>query len=163
MSLFRKQTVRYVDANGKRVTKAMPDATKVKIRSKVWSARYRDADGIVREVKLFRDKTASQQKLNELVRKSELGKAGLVNPHEQHAKTPLADHLDQFIADLRNRGRTVAHVDLIETRVRSLIGKSKAKFIGDLSASHKTPTPLHDILFWLHEWLHARMRKRGFR
>ncbi len=135
MSLFRKQTTRYFDANGKRVTSTTPDATKAKERSKVWSARYRDADGIVREVKLFRDKTASQQKLNELVRKSELGKAGLVNPHEQHAKTPLAKHLDQFIADLRNRGRTVAHVDLIETRVRSLIGKSKAKFIGDLSAS----------------------------
>ena len=135
MSLFRKQTTRYVGPDGKRVAKTTLGATKVKERSKVWSARYRDADGILREEKLFRDKTASQQKLNELVRKSELGRAGLVNPHEQHAKMPLADHLDQFIADLRNRGRSVAHVDLIETRVRSLIGKSKAKFIGDLSAS----------------------------
>ncbi len=135
MSLFHKQITRYVDANGKQVIKSTPGAKKVKEQSKLWSARYRDADGIMREVKLFRDKTASQQKLNELVRKAELGKAGLIDPHEQHARTPLADHLDQFIADLRHRGRSVAHVDLIDARVRSLLGKCKAKFIGDLSAS----------------------------
>ena len=135
MSLFRKKITRYVDADGKRVTKSTPGAVKVTERSKVWSGRYRDADDIRREVPLFKDKTASQQQLNNLIREAELGKAGLSNPFQKHAKRPLADHFAEFIADLRNRGRSVAHVNLIETRVQHLIDQSKAKFINDLSAS----------------------------
>lgn len=135
MSIFRKQVTRYVDTNGRQVTKSTPGAKKVTERSKIWSGRYRDADDILREVRLFKDKTASQQRLNELIRKAELGKTGLVDPFEQHTKRPLIEHLGDFIIDLQNRGRTKAYVDLIEARAKSLIEKAKAKFINELSAS----------------------------
>ena len=135
MSLFRKQTVRYVDANGKRVTKTMPDATKVKARSKVWSARYRDADGIVREVKLFRDKTASQQKLAELRMKAEHGKAGLISCYDESARKPLNEHLADWLKALRARNRSDGHVTKLGNSVQRVVDACGWKRLKDLSST----------------------------
>ena len=44
-------------------------------------------------VKLFTDAVASQQRLAELLRKSELRESGIIDPFELHRKRPLAEHL----------------------------------------------------------------------
>ncbi len=135
MSLFRKQVTRYFDANGKRVTKTTPDATKVKERSKVWSARYRDADGIVREVKLFRDKTASQQKLAELRLKAEHGKAGLVSCYDESARKPLKEHLADWLKALQARNCSAGHVTKLGNSVQRVVDACGWKRLKDLSST----------------------------
>lgn len=136
--LYRPVTVRYLDSNGKRCPKATPGARKVKSRSKRRRGEYRDAAGILQTTSLCNDKEASRQMLAEAVRKAQMERAGLLSPFEVHAKRPLAEHLTDFIADLRNRGRTDAHVQLIECRCRSICDACRFKFIGDLSASRVT-------------------------
>src|SRR5262245_435312 len=92
-SLKRKTIIRYLDANGRRVPKGVPGARKVKRKSAKWYGSYTDADGLPQCVPLSANKTAAQQMLNELVRRAELGKVGIVDPFEQHRRRPLAEHL----------------------------------------------------------------------
>ena len=73
--LFRKQITRYVDSSGKRCPNEAPDAKrfdeKSSKKSSKWYGRLRSPDGIVREVPLFENMTASRQRLAELERKAE--------------------------------------------------------------------------------------------
>ena len=85
---------------------------KVRLLSRKWYGTYRDADGIVRTVPLSTDRTAAQQMLSELVKRAELGKAGIVDPFEGHARRPLAEHLADFKADLNAKGNTPKQVRL---------------------------------------------------
>src|SRR5262245_49743901 len=59
---------------------------KVRRASKKWYAQYVDAAGVRQRVPLSANKTAAQQMLNELVRKAELAKVGILDPFEVHSK-----------------------------------------------------------------------------
>lgn len=133
--LYRNTVTRYVDSEGKRVAKDTPGARKLSERSKVWYGRYRDANGIEKRVKLFTNKTASRQALSELERKAELAKAGVSNPFEAHARRPLSEHLADFVANLRNAGRSPDYVQPVENRVRQIIAGCRFRFIDGISAS----------------------------
>lgn len=134
-SLFRKTVTRYVDADGRRCRKEMPGARKIPKRSKVWYGCYRDHDGIERLEKLYASKTASAQALAERVRKAELRQAGVADPFEEHAKTPLRTHLDDFIASLQHAGCTSDHVGPVRSRCLRIVDGCKFRFISDVSAS----------------------------
>lgn len=71
------------------VTRDPKTGRKVKGKSRKWWGRYRDALDRDRRVPLAADKTAAQAMLNELVRKVEREKAGLVDPFEEHRNRPL--------------------------------------------------------------------------
>jgi hypothetical protein len=73
--------------------------------------------------------------LNELVRKAELGKAGIINHFEDHTKTPLKRNLDVWQEVLYARGNTEEYVSLKVCRARKIVDLCKFKFIADLSAS----------------------------
>src|SRR4051794_11226146 len=62
-------------------------------KAKKWYGQYVDAAGVLRRVPLSANKTAAQQLLNDLVRRAELGKAGLGDPFEEHRRRPLTEHL----------------------------------------------------------------------
>jgi hypothetical protein len=74
----------------------------------MWRGYYRDADGREIEVRLSTNKTAAEQMLNDLVRKVEFAKSGILDPFERHRKTPLADHLDDWAKSLRSDGSTAS-------------------------------------------------------
>ena len=61
---------------------------------------YGTVDG--KAVRLFKDAVASQQRLAELVRKSERKESGLTDQFEIHRKRPLLDHLNDWAAMMRN-------------------------------------------------------------
>ena len=56
---------------------------KVKGKSKKWWGQYKDADGRLCRKPLAVDKTAAKAMLNEIVRRVEREKAGLVDPTEE--------------------------------------------------------------------------------
>jgi hypothetical protein len=90
---------RIKDRKGKIVEAPLnDDGTRIQLLSKKWYGEYKDADGVEQCVPLSTDKTAAEQRLAELVRKAEFGKAGLIDPFEAHRKRPLAEHLADFAA-----------------------------------------------------------------
>ncbi|MCA9112225.1 MAG: site-specific integrase, partial [Planctomycetaceae bacterium] len=134
-SLFRKTRTRYVDADGVRTTKDGDGARPKRVRSKDWYGRYRDADGIQREKRLASNKTAAQQMLNELVRRSELGRAGVVDPFADHSQRTLSEHVADFRRYLEAKGNTASHVDGTDSRLRAINDGCGFKRLADLSAS----------------------------
>ena len=99
-----------------------------------WYIKYRDANGIVRKVKGFTDKTATRQRAAELERHTELGKAGLVNPYEVHGKTPLTEHLAAFRRHLESKGNTSKHSTLTDARVSAVCTGCGFVFLRELDA-----------------------------
>lgn len=147
--VFKKSIVRYLDADGQRVPASTPGARKIKEKSGKWYGRV---PGAVRPVPLCRNKSAAEMMLNELVKKAELGKAGIVDPFEQHAKRPLSEHLDDFHRELHARGNAPRYVELVISRLRSLMAGCGFVFTSDLSASH--------AMDWLAQ-LRRRVRPRA--
>jgi len=108
---------------------------KVRGRSKKWWGKYRDASGMIRRAPLAVDKGVAQMMLNDLVRKAEREKAGLVDPTEEQRKRPLAQHVAEFREYLKNKGVTPKQVKESTTQIQKIIDDRKWKLIGDISAS----------------------------
>jgi len=132
--LFRKQITRYVGPSGKRCPKEAPDAKRVDEKSSKWYGRLRSPDGIVREVPLFKDKTASRQRLAELERKAEQSDSGLLDPFEDSRNQPLADHLAAFRQHLESKGNSEQHVALTVARCEAAFSGCGFKLLGQLDA-----------------------------
>jgi len=108
---------------------------RVKGKSKKWWGRYRDATGVERRVPLAVDKTAAQAMLNEVLRKVEREKAGLIDPTEEQRKRPLSEHVADFKRYLKNKGVTPKQVHTASAQLQCMIDGNKWKLIGDISAS----------------------------
>ena len=123
-SLYRKPVMVTDPATGQ----------KVKQKSKKWWGQYKDADGLLRRKPLAVDKTAAQAMLNEIVRRVEREKAGLVDPTEEQRKLPLSVHLKDFESYLANRDVTPACVHQTLTQVQRMIDDRRWKMIADITA-----------------------------
>lgn len=136
---FRKQITRYVGPDGKRCLKDAPNAKRVDEKSSKWYGRFRSPDIIVREVALFKDKTASRQRLAELERKAEQSESGLLDPFEESRKKPLVDHVTAFRQHLESKGNSEQHVALTVARceARSPVAASSCS---DNSTRTRWPT-----------------------
>ena len=110
-SLFKRTYYATDPKTGKRVRR----------KTSKWYGRYRDADGVERRVPLCTDRSAAQQMLHQLVRRGELGQAGLADPFEDHHKRPLAEHLQDFRRHLEAKRNSADHVELTVTWVRAVI------------------------------------------
>jgi integrase len=84
---------------------------------------------------LSANKVAAQQLLAALVKKAELGRAGILDPFEEHRKRPLADHLTDCAEVLKARNNTDEYVRMKVSRARTIIDSCKFTFISELSAS----------------------------
>ena len=96
--------------------------------------RFRSPDGIVREVALFKDKTASRQRLAELERKAEQSDSGLLDPFEESRKQPLADHVADLRQQLESKGNSEQHVALTVARCEAAFSGCGFKLLGQLDA-----------------------------
>jgi hypothetical protein len=75
--------------DGKSVTAPLTKkGDRIRLLSEKWYGEYTDANGHPQRVPLSTDKTAAGQMLAELVRKAELGKAGIADPFAEHRKRP---------------------------------------------------------------------------
>lgn len=124
-SLYKKPVVITDPRSGERVT----------TKSKKWWGRFKDERGVERRVPLATDKVAAQAMLNELVVKAERRKAGRADPFEDHARRPLAEHLEAFKDHQEGKGNSGQHVGEIVEKLRKIIAGCKWRHIGDISAS----------------------------
>ena len=65
-------------------------------RSKTWHVRFYSADGQRHRVKGYKDKRATEVLATELERRAARLDAGLVDPIEESAKRPLAEHAEHY-------------------------------------------------------------------
>src|SRR5580765_2250118 len=85
---------------------------RTKGKSRTWHIRYYTPDGQRHRVKGYRDKKATETLAAELERRGIRQDAGLVDPAEEHAKKPLAEHLADYRHYLEARADTGKHVTL---------------------------------------------------
>ena len=111
------------------------DGKKVKKRLKKYYVEYVDANGETQRVPGYTDKKATQ----ELGRQLELNAArkavGLIGPHDEQAKRPLTDHLDdweRFLAAKDNEPEYVSHT---LSQARTVVAACKWERVGDMQAS----------------------------
>jgi integrase len=108
---------------------------RVRRKASKWYGQFVDGQGITRRLPLARDKAAARMMLNELVKRAELERAGIVDPFRDHRRRPLATHLDAFEAALRDKGTSDEHARLVATRARKVVQGCGFAFIDDVSAS----------------------------
>ena len=77
--------------------------------SKCWYFKYRDRHGTVRRMKGFADLKATEQLAAETERKASRVRSGYADPAEEHARRPLAEHLQDYAAYLEAKGNVAAH------------------------------------------------------
>src|SRR5271167_2210514 len=88
-------------ATGKRVNAGAPGA--VRRKSKTWHIRYYTPDGKRHKVKGYPNKKATENKAAELERRGIRLHAGVVEPSDEHAATPLVEHLADYRLYLQAR------------------------------------------------------------
>jgi integrase len=132
--------LRYVDPKtGKYRKKSTPGA--VLKRSKTWRIRYylpATGPNTVKErkeVRGYKDKKATEALAADLERRAIREHAGLIDPTEEHAKKPLAEHAADYIRYLAAKGDTVPYVKMTASRLTTLLDKCRFVRIADIQAS----------------------------
>ncbi len=82
------------------------------------------------------DKRLARQLAGKLESDAMLRREGVIDPSTdkltEHRKSSLADHLSEYLADMRHRGCSPRHVRTVECQLQRLIDDIGAKHLGDL-------------------------------
>jgi hypothetical protein len=113
----------------RRVKPGTPGAKKVKRKSTKWYGRV---PGNPKAVPLSANKVAAQQMLATLVKKTELGRAGISDPFEEHRDRPLADHVADYRRYLQAAGNGPEYIAKTCARIEAIIDGCGFAFIHGL-------------------------------
>jgi len=107
--------------------------------SRIWRWKYRaqPGEGKIEDVSLGTcDKQAAEKKRADLLREREHERCGLLPSRvvRDAAQRKLADHLEDFLGDMRRRGRSDKHLANLEFRVGKLIADCQWGAARDVSA-----------------------------
>jgi len=87
------------------------------------------------KAKGYRDKKSTEAYASELERRGIRLDAGVVEPTDDHAKTPLREHADDFRRYLTARGNTADYVALVLFRLTAVLDECRFVRIADLQTS----------------------------
>ncbi len=115
-------------------------SARVRVSSSTYYAKYRDGDGIVREVPTgCRDVQAARAKLAELERTAEKIRAGSLTTRDVQVgaqnQQPLLVHIDEFVAFLRQERRSPDRVNTVQSRLRTIAAACGFQRLRDMQAS----------------------------
>ncbi len=133
------QIATWKDRRGKkRSAELTADGKRIKTAAATWTAKYRDGEGIVREVATgCRDKQAAMSVLTELTERAELVKAKILSPEQDriadHQSTPLTTHIEAFLDYQRQKGTHADRVTGYETRLLESAEQCRFQSLMDLS------------------------------
>src|SRR6266508_2063688 len=119
LTIKGKPHARFLD-DGRTATAPLTNkGDRIRLLSAKWYGEYRDADSIVRRVPLAEDRSAAEVMLGELVKEAELTRRGLADPRrEEHARRPLAEHVEDYRRHLVAKGDEAGHVTDTAARVK---------------------------------------------
>jgi integrase len=120
-------------ATAKRCPASTPGA--VRKKSPTWWIRYYTPDGKRHKVKGYTDKKATENKAAELERRGIRIDAGIVDASDVHAKTPLAQHAEDFRRYLAAKGNTGEYVAKMMFRLTAVLDGCRFVKIADVQSS----------------------------
>ncbi|VTT98141.1 integrase-recombinase protein : Marine sediment metagenome DNA, contig: S06H3_L02821 (Fragment) OS=marine sediment metagenome GN=S06H3_17168 PE=4 SV=1: Phage_integrase [Gemmataceae bacterium] len=103
--------------------------------SKCWYFDLRSANGTVKRTKGFADLKATEQLAAELERKASRVRVGLIDPAEEHARRPLAEHLKDYAAYLDAKGNVSEHNKATVAKVSAIMAACRFVYPADLDAA----------------------------
>jgi len=124
--LHGEPAVRYTDGKGRKHVRPVHRDREGNLTDRMvseqsqWWMKYALPDGTVRRVKGYKDRGATEQEAGRLEREAQQAAAGMLVVDPQHLATPLAGHVEAFIADLERSGRAPKHYELLDTRLRAM-------------------------------------------
>lgn len=104
-------------------------------QTKNWYIEFRDPSGKLVVKPGYRDKLATAQYAAELERTAERVDAGLLSVGVEHGRTPIAQHIDDYVESLRTKGDTAKHVSIIRRQLERLTAGSGWTRIADMDQS----------------------------
>ncbi len=119
----------------KRKYTAVVNGRRVKKQSRYWYIKYKDADGIERRIKGYKDKTATQQLAAQLEKEAELARAGVIDRYKEHRKKPLSEHLEDYQRSLLAKGNTTRYAQQTIRRIRTVFNNCGFTFWSDIQPS----------------------------
>ena len=137
-----KQFAQWTDRSGKKrtaeVTTGKDGSQRIKDEAATWTAKYRDGQGIIREVATgCTDKQSAMSVLNDLTTRAELVKAKVLSPEQDqiadHAGLPIADHIEAFLDYQRQKKTHPERVNAYKTRLYESAEACKFRTLCDLS------------------------------
>ena len=139
-----KKLARWTDGHSRTQTAELSDdGQSVVVKSGIWYARYRDANGVEKRVSTgCRDEQAASQVLADLLSEAEKVRSGILTPDESHAARyaarPLTKHFADYLDFLKAktvRGRKVsaAHRGNVEQQLDRLARECGFQRIGDMT------------------------------
>ena len=137
-----KRIAKWKDARGKTRTEAVTQgkdgSNRIAIKSKTYTAKYRDGAGVVRKVATgCKDKEAALRILSELERRAELVKAKVISAEEdavaEHQDVPLAEHFEAYIDDQYAKGVSTRRVKDTRSQLKRVSQACRFQTLGDLS------------------------------
>jgi integrase len=134
-AVFKQRTTRYLDANGRRVGAGTPGSRRVVVESRKWYGRVQDPG--TREwrlVPLSKDKQVARKKLADFQTELERGEAGLVDPYKQAKEAPATEHVEAYLTDLGERGRSERYRKQTRRDIEKVLAACKAQRLADLTA-----------------------------
>lgn len=140
-----KKLARWKDGRGKArsapLTIGQGGAERIVVKARTYTAKYRDGEGIVREVATgCRDEAAARSILADLERRAELVKGKVLSAGEDamidHQEVPLVEHLAGYLIHLRAKGDSEVHLG--DTRRLASAVMADCRFIRLRDISHDT-------------------------
>src|SRR5437870_2407377 len=117
-SVFKRG--RWIDAQGRKCAKSAPGAKWVESRFYTVQVKM---NGRIKRYKGYTDKEASKQLGAKMERAKAQGAEGLVDIYKAHRARPLAEHVGDWISELRQLRRSKVYVGLCEFRMGRLIAE----------------------------------------
>lgn len=100
------------------------------------NGKYRVAYRVGRRIKriaAYTDKAASQAMLVRLNKALALGEEGLTDPYAAHRNRPIAEHLADWVAELKQTGCTAYYSEQCDARISRLITECGWKLLADMT------------------------------
>ena len=134
-----QRLAQWQDAKGKTRTAPLTAAgDRISVEAGTYTAKYRDGSGIVREAATgCRDESAARSILNELERRAEKVKGGIITAAEDnvidHRTAPLAEHIDAYLLKLESQGTSAMHRDNVRRSLQRLAVDCQFNRLADLA------------------------------
>tara|TARA_R110002072_G_scaffold179059_1_gene334985 strand:- start:309 stop:2003 length:1695 start_codon:yes stop_codon:yes gene_type:complete len=150
--IYRPVSIRYVDSDGKRVTRETPGARRKKQRSKTYRAEWTcSRTGKKRSESLSTDdKDDAQEKLAGILKRE---RANVSDPYAKHRDTPLVEHLNDYQTGLEARNKSEKYISKQTSYIKKIIDECGFSLISDFDASkveayllqRRKPVPVSQI------------------
>lgn len=99
-----------------------------------WYGCYQDEDGKWQKVKLYTDKDASWSRLQEIQRRSDRRRAGVLTKPMEEAPRPLSEHVADYIASLEQANYDAEHRRIAKWMLEQLVKLGAWTQVADITA-----------------------------